>query len=385
MCATSITTPSLQTILSRFIDDYQQRYSVNAPQIKVIRHLTQCRTPALGGQSVQCDHCDFTQHRYHSCRNRHCPKCQHTATQQWCERQRNHTLPVTYYHVVFTLPDHLNPWVQCHAAVIYRCLFAAVWHTIKTFGADTKRLNGEMGMSAVLHTWGQSLIRHVHLHCLIPGGALTAQGQWHPAKSTYLFPVRALSRHFRGDMVSALRRAHTNGELPLLDDARVSADLNQLMQKDWVVYSQAYIKQADSVVRYLGRYTHKIALSESRLREVNDEQVVFGYKDYRDGKTKPMCLSGVEFLRRFLLHVLPPGFMRVRHYGFLANRVRENKLSRIRDCLVQTRRNDMKREESAAEPRGSTPITRKPCPCPKCHNGQLRVRYEIAPQPLHGR
>ena len=371
----------LHTIVSRFIEATQQQHPLTPAQWKVMRHLTQCRTPALGGQFVQCGECGFSQHRYHSCRNRHCPQCQQRATQQWCERQRRHTLPVTYYHVVFTLPDSLNPWVACHAAVIYRCLFAAVWHTIKTFGADAKRLHGEMGMSAVLHTWGQSLTRHVHLHCLIPGGAFTAHGQWAAAKSTYLFPVRALSRHFRGHMVSALRKAYRNGECPLLSAARVTADLNRLMQSDWVVYSKAYIKQADSVVNYLGRYTHKIALSESRLRAVTDEQVVFDVKDYRTGTTQAMALSGVEFLRRFLLHVLPPGFMRVRHYGFLANRVRETKLTQIRDCLHQK---DRSRHTPGANRSDvtSTPSAPKPCPCPRCRTGRLRVRYEIAPRAL---
>jgi len=293
---------------------------------------------------------------------------------------------VSYYHVVFTLPHSLNPWVQLHADTLYRCLFYSVWQTIKVFGADKKRLHGEMGMSAVLHTWGQSLIRHVHLHCLIPGGALTAQGQWIAAKSTYLFPVRALSRHFRGTMVSALRRAHTKGKLPLLDDERVSDDLHQLMQKDWVVYSKAYIKKAETVVRYLGRYTHKIALSESRLRAIKGDQVVFDVKDYRDGNTKPMQLNGVEFLRRFLLHVLPPGFMRVRHFGFLANRVRENKLTRIRDSLLQTTDNNSKQRDTCiADPMDRSRVTSKLCPCPTCRQGHLYVRYEIAPQPLHGR
>ena len=371
----------LHTIVSRFIEATQQQHPLTPAQWKVMRHLTQCRTPALGGQFVQCGECGFSQHRYHSCRNRHCPQCQHRATVQWCERQRRHTLPVTYYHVVFTLPDTLNPWVACHAAVIYRCLFASVWHTIKTFGADAKRLHGEMGMSAVLHTWGQSLIRHVHLHCLIPGGAFTADGQWAAAKSTYLFPVRALSRHFRGAMVSALRKAHTRGELSLLSHERVNADLNQLMRKDWVVYSKAYLKQADSVVNYLGRYTHRIAISESRLRAVTDEQVVFDVKDYRTGTTQPMQLDGVEFLRRFLLHVLPEGFMRVRHYGFLANRTRAVKLARIRERLNTA--NDHHCADNTRNAESDVRSTASPaCPCPKCRTGFLRVRYDIAPQPL---
>lgn len=374
----------LQTIVSRFIDSTQQQHPLTATQWKVIRQIAHCRTPVLGGQFVQCSACGFSQHRYHSCRNRHCPQCQHQATQQWSERQRRHTLPVTYYHVVFTLPHALNPWVACHAEVIYRCLFASVWHTIKRFGADRKRLDGEMGMSAVLHTWGQSLIRHVHLHCLIPGGAFTAQGQWHPAKSTYLFPVKALSRHFRGHMVCALRKAQTQGELPLLSDERVNTDLNQLMQSDWVVYSKAYLTQSDIVVNYLGRYTHRIAISESRLRRITEDHVVFDVKDSRDGHTQPMQLDGVEFLRRFLLHVLPPGFMRVRHYGFLANRTRAVKLARIREHLNSV--TDPHPTDNTLNAESTARSTATPtCPCPQCRTGQLRVCYDFAPQPLTGR
>ena len=164
---------SMQNVLSRFIPAYRQHHRLTPEQSKVCHHLGQCRTQALGGQRVHCDHCGFEQHRYHSCRNRHCPKCQHHATQQWSTRQLQDILPLSYYHVVFTLPHELNPWVPCHREVIYRCLFQSVWKTLKTFSADKKRLDGELGMTAVLHTWGQSLCQHVHLHCLIPGGALS--------------------------------------------------------------------------------------------------------------------------------------------------------------------------------------------------------------------
>lgn len=236
-------------------------------------------------------------------------------------------------------------------------------------------------MTAVLHTWGQNLSRHVHLHCLIPGGALsTGQGKeaWHPAKSTYLFPVRALSRHFRGKMVSALRRAYAQGELSYLNPAEVNEPLGTLMTKEWVVYSKAHLKKPDTIVRYLGRYTRKIAISESRIRKVNDQHVEFDYKDYRDNKDKRMRLSGGEFLRRFLMHVLPQGFMRIRHYGFLSNRNRRKKLGVIRQCLQV-----LPCEKTQAETNGE--IKPMACPCPKCKKGKLQVRYEILPTPLYGR
>ena len=196
-------TASMQSVFARFMGQYQQHHRLSTAQHRVCRHIGLCRTDALGGQFVHCDQCDFNQLRYHSCRNRHCPKCQRQASDQWCEQQLQHVVPVTYYHVVFTIPHSLNAWVQCHPETLYRGLFDSVWHTIKTFGQDPKRLDGQMGMSAALHTWGQTMSQHVHLHCLIPGGALSAdQQQWHPARSHHLFPVKALSRHFRGTMVS---------------------------------------------------------------------------------------------------------------------------------------------------------------------------------------
>ncbi len=191
-----------------------------------------------------------------------------------------------------------------------------------------------MGMTAVLHTWGQNLSQHVHLHCLIPAGALsTDQQQWHPSKSNYLFPVKALSRHFRGTMVSALREAYRDGELHRLQASDVNQRFHQLMQHEWVVYSKASLKKAETIVRYLSRYSHKIAISDSRIKIIKDHQVTFHYKDYRAGQKKLMQLDGEEFLRRFILHVLPDGLIRIRHYGFLSNRSRKQKLEKIRGCL----------------------------------------------------
>lgn len=240
-----------------------------------------------------------------------------------------------------------------------------------------------MGMSAVLHTWGQNLSQHVHLHCLIPGGALSNDQQhWHRAKSNYLFPVKALSRYYRGTMVSALRQAWRANELARLDADQVDGQLDQLMQSDWVVYSKAYIKKADTVVNYLSRYTHKIALSDSRIKMLNDRQVCFSYKDYRDDQCKTMWLDGEEFIRRFLMHVLPSGFMRIRHYGFLSNRTRCSKLAIIRGCLKLKTQHAADNESKISQ---LPQEVQTPCLCPQCHRGQLKVRYEIMPKPLHGR
>jgi len=372
----------MQTVLSRFLPSYQQHRRLSPAQGKVCHRIGACRTEVLGGQLMHCDQCDFTQHRYHSCRNRHCPKCQHHASQQWCEQQMQKVLPVNYFHVVFTLPHELNPWVHCHPEVIYRCLFQSVWRTIKRFGQDPKRLNGTMGMTAVLHTWGQNLSQHVHLHCLIPGGALSQDQQhWHSAKSNYLFPVKALSKHFRGAMVSALRGAGQRGELHRLE--ALEPVLSQLMAHDWVVYSKAYLKKAETIVRYLGRYTHKIALSDSRIRDIKGDQVRFHYKDYRDNKDKCMQLDGKEFIRRFLLHVLPEGLMRIRHYGFLSNRMRKQKLDTIMTCLQLTPQ--PKKIEDIPTTNVLQISNLSGCPCPKCHTGHLQICFEIPSKPQNGR
>jgi hypothetical protein len=369
----------MQAVFARFLDHYQQHHRLSAAQQRVCRHIGLCRTDALGGQFVHCDQCDFTQLRYHSCRNRHCPQCQRQAGVHWCARQLQHVVPVTYYHAVFTLPHRLNTWVRLHPQTVYRCLFDSVWHTIKTFGQDPKRLDGQMGMTAALHTWGQTLVQHVHLHCLVPGGALSAdQQQWHAAKSNYLFPVKALSRHFRGAMVSALRRAWKDGQLAKLQADQVKTQLDALMQKKWVVYSKPTIQKPDTVVEYLSRYTHRVAISDQRIETITHTQVRFGYKDYRDGERKSLQLPAEEFIRRFLLHVLPPGFMRIRHYGFLSNRARAVKLAVIRALL--------NRPANADEPGQATPshVTQDPvpldCRCPKCRQGRLRVCREIAPK-----
>jgi hypothetical protein len=292
------------------------------------------------------------------------------------ERQRAAVLPVTYHHLVFTLPDTLNGWVEVHPEVIYGLLFETVWATLSAFGEDPKRLDGQLGMTAMLHTWGQTLVRHVHLHCLVPGGAFGADGTWHPAKSTYLFPVRALSRHFRGGLVSRLRRAFKEGRLARITAAEVERVLNALMQPEWVVYSKPCLARTDTVIEYLGRYSHRIALSDSRLLafDEEDDTVDVRYKDYRDGsRNKVMTLTGEELIRRFLLHVLPKGFMRVRHFGFLANRCRARCLELIRAALAAP----PPAPEPATEPAATAPFDGYPCPT--CRIGRLQVTAHLAP------
>lgn len=374
-------TSGLQAVFDRFLDDYRQNHTLSSAQEKACRHIAQCRTEALGGLQQRCERCGYQQPQYHSCRDRHCPKCQGRAQQAWCENQQHRLLPVTYYHLVFTLPHDLNGWVALHPQVIYRLLFQSVWKTLNTFGQDPKRLNGQTGMTAVLHTWGQTLTRHVHLHCLVPGGALTDQGDWHAARSTYLFPVRALSRHFRGTMVRALRLAAETDELHRITRAGdIDTTLNALMQTDWVVYSKAWLQRPETIVAYLGRYSRKTALNDRRIVGFEGDKVRLRYKDYRDrDRPKTLTLSGEELIRRFLLHLLPNGFMRIRHFGFLANRCRKVKLRQIRAALAA---GGDSRECPAEAPSSPSPLEPVLLPCPRCHQGRLIPTHEIPPQRL---
>lgn len=327
---------STARIFERFLPVYRATHRLSPQQAKVLNSIDCCRTSVLGGQHLVCDRCGYTQDRYHSCRNRHCPQCQKSASAEWLVRRSEDLLPVPYFHLVFTLPHELNAWVQLHPEVIYGLLFKAVSHTLKTFGRDPKRLDGELGMTLVLHTWGQNLSQHVHVHCLIPGGALSEDGEsWHAARSTYLFPVKALSRCYRGMMVRLLRQAWTRQELHrICQPGQVDELLDQVMAKPWVVYAKSTRCHTKGVLEYLSRYTYRIAVSDHRLVGMDEDTVSFRWKDYRhDGVKRVMCLAGEEFVRRWLLHVLPHGLMRIRHYGFLANCHRRRKLAQIRGCL----------------------------------------------------
>jgi hypothetical protein len=361
---------TLQELLVQFLDPA----GLNGQQRKVCQHLMDCRTETLGGLSGRCDRCGAERPRWRSCGDRHCPQCQGRATEQWCERQGADQLPVPYFHLVFTLPHRLDPWVQAHPEVIYRTLFRSVWTTLNRFGEDPKRLGGQLGMTGVLHTWGQSLCRHVHLHCLVPGGALSKDGTWTPVKGSYLFPVRALSRHVRGHMVSALRAAANNRELTRIDPAGVKPMLDALMSEDWVVYAKPCLEHTDSVVQYLAGYTHRIALSNARLLGRDGDQVSLAYRDYHDGQNKTMELEAPELIRRFVLHILPKGLTRVRHYGLLANRCRVQRLAQIRELL------DAPVPDTKPDP--ATPSGEKPepgWPCPVCRSGRMRAVREIPP------
>ncbi len=360
---------------------YRQAHRLTRGQHRALRAIVACRTAALGGHTEACDHCGALRIAYNSCRNRHCPKCQTLAKERWLAARQAELLPVEYFHVIFTLPHALNPLAQGNPRVLYGLLFAAAWATLATFGDDPRHLGGKVGGIAILHTWGQTLEQHLHLHCVVPGGALTHEGaRWRPAKRGFLFPVQALARVFRGKYLAGLRQAFERGELRVAGGVAGLADptafgqfLATLRAHDWVVYAKPPFGGPEQVLEYLGRYTHRVAISNDRLVPLEAGQVRFRWKDYAQGnRVKTMTLPAEEFLRRFLLHVLPVGFVRIRHFGFLANRGRTVKLARCRALLAaRPPEAPATAEPAAALMRRLTglDITR----CPVCRMGCLRL------------
>jgi hypothetical protein len=292
-------------------------------QQKTLRAIRDCRTAALGGHVDACDECGTVHISYNSCRNRHCPKCQGHKREEWIHKREGELLPCTYYHVVFTLPQELNTLALHEPKLVYNALFASAWKTMNQFG---RQAGLQMGMVCVLHTWGQNLSLHPHLHCIVPGGGLDEKGCWRKQmrSNKYLFPVKALSKVFRAKYVSYLRE---NGNVD-------KALIETLFQKDWVVYAKRPFGGPKQVIEYLGRYTHKVAISNHRIEKVTDEKTFFQYKDYKDGgKKKPMELTNKEFVRRFSMHILPERFIRIRHYGILSSTWKRKKLPALRQQL----------------------------------------------------
>ena len=343
--AAPATRPALEVadILRERGDAYGETHRLSAQQRKVVDALVNCRTAALGGFKSQCEHCGAVTIQYASCRNRHCPKCQTLSQTRWVERQYADLLDIGYWHVVFTLPHEINPVAQANPALIYRLLFKAASQTLLEFGRNPRWLGGELGITMVLHTWGQNLGQHVHVHCIVTDGGLSPDGQrWlTPARNGFLFPTAALSKVFRGKYLDFLGAAHRDGELRLKasgggDSRELERLKTALRSNNWVVYSKAPFAGAEQVLAYLGRYTHKTAIGNHRLVDFDGEHVRFRWRDYADGnKVKVMRLDADEFVRRFLLHVLPRGFTRLRHYGLLANRCRARKLALCRGLLGQ--------------------------------------------------
>ncbi|WET51433.1 IS91 family transposase [Chryseobacterium indologenes] len=305
---------------------------LNSWQLRTLSALKKCRTSALGGHIDACDECGNISISYNSCRNRHCPKCQGRKREKWIENRENELLPVPYFHVVFTLPEVLNKTALHEPKMLYDILFESAWETLQTFG---KNKNLQMGMIAVLHTWGQNLSLHPHLHCIVPGGGVDENGAWKNIKNDgkFLFPVKALSKVFRAKFCEKLK-ANLKDKFNENQENEYEKIRQNLWEKSWVVYAKKPFGSPKSVVEYLGRYTHKIAISNQRIRKIDAETVTFSYKDYRQkGIKKQMVLSHEEFIRRFVMHILPKRFVKIRHYGFLSSTWKRIKLKNLQQNL----------------------------------------------------
>jgi hypothetical protein len=331
-------------IFRRYGGEYREKHgaSMSTAERRVMSAIELCRTSALGGQIEQCDQCGHRCICYQSCRNRHCPKCQSLARAKWIEDRRHELLNCEYYHVVFTVPDKIAALAYQNKEVVYNILFQATAETLRTIAADPKHLGAEIGFFAVLHTWGSALLHHPHLHCVIPGGGLSPDGtRWVPCRPGFFLPVRVLSLLFRRLFLERLQNAFDSGKLRffsaleyLRDRCEFARYLEPVRKSKWVVYAKRPFAGPEQVLDYVGRYTHRVAISNNRLLDVEAGQVSFRYKDYRNqGQQKTMTLSAEEFIRRFLLHVLPHGFHRIRYYGFQGNRYRKDKLDQCRQLL----------------------------------------------------
>ena len=310
-------------------------------QLKVMSAIERCRTGELGGHRLHCSKCETESIAYNSCRNRHCPKCQASTAERWLERQRRDLLPIPYFHVVFTLPQELRAIAYQNKCVVYDLMFKCVADALLVIAADPKHVGARIGITAVLHTWGSSLVHHPHIHCIVTGGGLN-QGRWIKCRPNFFLPVKVLGARFRNRFLRALRAAHDKGELRFFGEQKRLEDpgwfdehLRPLKKIDWIVYAKKPFAGPESVLTYLSRYTHRIAISNRRLVAFNERGVTFRYKDYRNGKVrwKSMNLKTNEFIRRFLQHVLPRGFHRIRHYGLFANAQRSDNLACARALL----------------------------------------------------
>ena len=392
--------PALEVadIFRQYGQAYRERFGPPPPeQARVMHAIELCRTAALGGHVDRCDQCGHEAISYNSCRNRHCPKCQSLAKAAWLEARRAELLPVEYYHVVFTLPNQLAPLALQNKQVLYNNLFQAAARSLLQIGADPRHLVADLGLVAVLHTWGQNLMHHPHLHCIVPGGGLSPDGErWVSCRTGFFLPVRVLSARFRMLFLEGLRRAAGRGELAfhgelerLEQPEAFAVLLEQCSNMDWVVYAKPPFGGPEKVLDYLGRYTHRIAISNRRLLGLKDGRVSFTWKNYKQGgRRQVMTLESTEFIRRFLLHTLPGGFVRIRFYGLLANAHRARMLERCRQLLgvaaaAKAEEAEETEEEGQAKPDWAERLRaltgRDPLACPKCEQGRMACIRTLSP------
>lgn len=378
--------PEMAEVLRSYGGQFLQEHSSSFGQRGIIEDLIACRTAALGGHRRECAECEHQLIAYNSCRNRHCPKCQAQKQADWMAKQQANLLDVPYFHVVFTLPQPLSPLALQNKRLLYGLLMRRAADTLLRIARDPRHLGATIGFTCILHTWGQTLMHHPHVHCLVPAGGLCPdEKRWMPTRKGFFLPVRVLSRVFRGSFLAGLNRLYGQGKLTLagqLDElchpTRWAEFLGQLRRIEWVVYAKPPFGSPSQVLKYLARYTHRVAISNQRLVSLGGGQVTFRYKDYRRGNRQCiMSLPAVEFIRRFLLHSLPKGFVRIRHYGLLANRVRQQNLERCRRLIGDNSGQKLPLASPQPNPNGAG--EGKPdWPCPGCKKGNMRI-VELLP------
>lgn len=377
-------------IFRQYGPSYRQSHEMPLNQLRTMRAIEICRTAELGGHVEECDTCGAIRISYNSCRNRHCPKCQFLRKEKWLEERKEDLLPIPYFHVVFTIPDGLNPLALRNQRGIYGILFKSVSETLIELGKDPRHLGAQIGFISILHTWGQNLMDHPHIHCIVAGGGLSSNGgKWVSCRKGFFIPVRVLSRLFRGKFLSYLKKGYDckklnfHGDICQLQDSKAFREfLKDLYRQEWVVYCKPPFKGPEGVLRYLGRYTHRVAIANHRIIKMEDGKVSFLWRDYSDGnRNKTMTLNVFEFIRRFLLHVLPERFVKIRYYGLLGNRNRKTMLSQCRKLLgvitVKTANRDVSETWQEFLLRVCGVDLMK---CPFCGKGRMFRREILLPQ-----
>ena len=380
--------PEVADIFRAYGKDYLKNHTVPYTHKKVMHHITVCRTAELGGHIEQCDRCGFQRNAYNSCRDRHCPKCQSLVKEKWLNDRKAELLPCGYFHLVFTLPHELNPIILCNKTVTLAILFAAVSETLQAFARDPQwRLEGQLGFMAVLHTWSQTLMDHFHLHCIVPGGALSAdKTRWAPARDSYLFRVESLAKEFRKRYLQKLEKAFLHGKLIFPGNTQIygcrrrcKTLLQSLFRTTWIVYAKRPFAGPEQVLEYLGRYTHRVAISNNRIVSMENGKVTFTYKDRKcNHEVKNMTLDVHEFIRRFLLHVLPEGFMKIRYFGFLANTNKKTCIPLLRNLIDPTAQCPESVAETLQEMMLRLTGDDISC-CPQCQKGKM-VNVQTLPK-----
>jgi len=380
--------PEVADIFRLYGEDYRQYNSQSYEQGKAMHHIEVCRTAKLGGHVEQCDQCGFERISYNSCRDRHCPKCQTLAKEQWLNDRKSELLPCGYFHLVFTLPHDLNPIILCNKKVTLQILFTAVSETLQAFAKDPEwRLEGQLGFISVLHTWSQTLMDHFHLHCLIPAGALSlAKDRWVPARDSFLFRIDSLAKEFRKRYLHTLKTAYLKGELIFpgntaeFGEKQTFEQLIQSLSKvKWIAYAKPPFAGPEQVLEYLGRYTHRVAISNNRIVSIDNGKITFTYRDRKQNETRKMTIDADKFIRRFLLHILPKGFMKIRYFGFLAHKNKKKAIPILRKLINPEAELPEKVKETIQEMMLRLTGTDITC-CPKCKKGKMTLIKKL-PKP----